>query len=118
MDKKLSQLMRLGDGLPQIKEDYVQYDLESDDPDYPVIGTCALGGVVVQLFGSTYQTLDVLHGPDLDVRLREHFDLFETIAAHPITGEQQDTFVIVASLNDEYDWNRNAIADWLESKGY
>jgi hypothetical protein len=115
----LSQLMPLGNRLPQIKENYCQYDYGVEGTDYPVIGTCALGGIIIQVFGNTFQTLEGPYSRNLSTRLREYFDLPETLEGeHPVTHECLDILAIVGSLNDEHDWSRAQIADWLESVGY
>lgn len=107
--KKLSQLVREGNTHKQIK-----YDWTSQLPD-GTWGTCAIGGAACALTGLEPIKLVA----DAEYRLRkELYDLEERYAEHPIKKEMYSVFFIIARLNDDYDWNREQIATWLEREGY
>lgn len=107
---KLSEAIRLGSMLvPQARNVFVgrlvvtpsgaecigiQSGPQKDPPGEPV-GACALGAAWLA---------------DNDIFLKWNVD---SEALHPITRSTQPFFAIVTSLNDDFGWSREQIADWV-----
>lgn len=105
--------MRQGSQLhPQAFGDYVVDDC----------CTCAIGAIYEALMGKlppaekdkAYACW--LVGQEIRLATGIHFntDLLE----HPVLHETWGLSAIIASLNDNYKWTREQIADWLEGLGY
>lgn len=80
---------------------------------YDGYGTCALGAAYV--------------GAGIDVAIdriigREPacviLNFEEVMAEHPKAGHRTPLSGVIVSLNDHYEWTREAIADWLSLSGY
>jgi hypothetical protein len=110
--KTLSQLMREGAKLrPQVKQFYFWHDELTGE----CTGSCAIGAVFEAL------------NPEIDRRrfygwqdLLDYlgWDAADQEVIHPVTGGGRRLNVAIFSLNDDYSWSREDIANWLESIGY
>lgn len=86
------------------------YDLENEQ----VVASCALGAIYFAKFGrpaddsdDAVKALSALFAPDNR----------KIIVVDPTTDQRASLFNTIISLNDNYEWSREKIADWLESQG-
>ena len=110
--KKLSELIREGAKLrPQCTGDFFQ----------PIggigLGSCAFGAAYEALGGkaSAVNTVDCIDyiQKELDIDLTNEYSY-----SHPETEEYHSLDEIIPNLNDDWDWSREQIADWLEGLGF
>lgn len=71
-------------------------------------GACALGAALAAL------------GRDKDVApsyrtLEGEFPQMDRRVIHPVTGHDMNLTVAITTLNDDHDWTREGIADWLDT---
>lgn len=109
---KLSEAMRLGATLkPQAFGRITRFLLHLDNAP---LGTCALGSCL-DAIGKLPLIGMVLPG---ELYPREWVDFLETTAACPVKGCQDDhecVSIVIVHLNDEHEWTREQIADWVET---
>lgn len=67
-------------------------------------GTCAIGGAL-KAIGVSGQYNEALN----------HWPIAGEIVTNPVRGDMHLLFGIVRELNDEHEWTRERIADWVES---
>jgi hypothetical protein len=70
--------------------------------------TCALGAALDAIGALRYEAGN-------STRLFNQWPILETWAVHPVTNRSEMAGGIVVSLNDEYHWTREVIADWVET---
>lgn len=108
--RKLSELIREGAKLhPQCKGVYFQIS------DGKCFGSCAYGAALEAYTGA------VIYGEyslNLDMLEMACGVARDTVVLHPILNQQKKMYAVVTALNDEHDWTREQIADWLEAQGY
>lgn len=68
-------------------------------------GACAFGAAMIGV------NSDSPHS----VRFEQEWPILDNPVRHPITLEKTVVYDVIVSLNDKYDWTREAIADWVES---
>ena len=110
---KLSEAIRAGaEKRPQSK-----YNFFSIADNGETVGSCALGAAYEAIFNiTTNDEIDAGRVAELeDITGIYDFEVYEN---HPVTQEEHHLDNIIISLNDAYQWERERIADWLESIGY
>ena len=81
---------------------------------------CAIGAALLALY--TPDEIDEMW----DWKLESLDDLLTMPVTgkvkHPVLGDEYEgvdsMWVVIISLNDDHNWSRERIADWLESEGY
>lgn len=73
-------------------------------------GVCALGAAYAGIFGSIIDNDFLPIGTTLDHQFEY---LLHQKAIHPIKEFRQEIGGIIISLNDEYYWSREKIAEWV-----
>lgn len=82
---------------------------------------CALMSAIVAVKGLKWSEffLGIMPDNDHDSLIAEicvMFPIANKLAAHPVNAGECDSLAeIIIGLNDEDDWTREAIADWVES---
>lgn len=110
-DLKLSEAIRLGAMLkPQSRTNMIDRDG----------GTCALGSAL-DAIGElpSYETWSGMPSTAacevLVNALWRAWPMLRSTVTHPLDGMEWSVGAIVPSLNDDYRWTREAIADWVET---
>lgn len=117
---KLSEAMRKGAAVsPPAKGLYFRVLTEHPD----VICSCALGAAAIGAFDldpSLDSGWTLRQCSQAERQLFEtYYILFTDNVAAPVSDLDEDSLhTIIAKLNDEYNWTREQIADWLQSIGY
>lgn len=75
--------------------------------------TCALGAACIGA-GATCEQL----AKSLIVSPSTFWPDIQTLAVHPVKMVDMRLEDIIANLNDQYDWTRERIAAWLDTRGY
>lgn len=110
---KLSEAIRAGaEKRPQSKFNYF-----SIADDGTTVGSCALGAAYEAVFNVTTND-EITSGHVTQLEDITGIDDFEVYEKHPITQEYHHLDSIIINLNDEHQWERERIADWLQSIGY
>ena len=109
---KLSEAIREGaKKRPMITGSYFEYD------NYECQGSCALGAAYEALVGEPVAQYQLLNDEQVLNTIGTYVgvDMYQDFSSSFL----KDDFLwrVIADLNDERDWTREQIADWLASKG-
>lgn len=96
--KKLSDAIRIG--ASGTKQCFGKYSTAPGE-------TCAIGAAKLAVLGDP-------HGSDGEFSERIPLD---SVVFHPFTRKWRNVGAVVVSLNDDHEWSREKIADWLEATG-
>ena len=122
----LSDAIRLGATIhPQIRDNLFDWELGWEETaertrTFRVTGTCALGAAAVAI-GKAPESLTEFRDSDPYQDLTERFpEPHADMRDCPEKGCQlhHTTTLLVTHLNDDHQWTRERIADWLEGLGF